>query len=79
MRAGVITELAFIADEQVNAVTEGGQSDVDTPLEVQFTEFMDGGILLDIPCLWCHMTHSLYPFSKLSREGHENWAEEDDY
>lgn len=44
MRAGVITELAFIADEQVSALSEGGQSDVDTPLEVQFTEFMDGGI-----------------------------------
>ncbi|KAF8448974.1 hypothetical protein L210DRAFT_2639080 [Boletus edulis BED1] len=38
----VITELAFITDAQVNARTEGAQSDIDTPLEVQFEEFMDG-------------------------------------
>ena len=40
----MITELAFIADKQANARVEGGQNDVDTPLEVQFNEFMDGGI-----------------------------------
>lgn len=44
MRAEVITELAFIADEQANALAEGGsQRDVDTPLEVQFNDFVDGG------------------------------------
>ena len=44
LRAEVITELAFIADERVNDLAEAGQSGVDTPLEVQFNEFMDGGI-----------------------------------
>jgi len=35
----VITELAFIADERVNDLAG---HDVDSPLEVQFDEFMDG-------------------------------------
>lgn len=39
----MITELAFIADAQTNNSGMGGQSDIDTPLEVQFDEFMDGG------------------------------------
>ncbi|KAG8220984.1 hypothetical protein J3R82DRAFT_2492 [Butyriboletus roseoflavus] len=42
LRAEVITELAFIADEQANGLEESGRDNVDTPLEVQFDEFMDG-------------------------------------
>ena len=40
----MITELAFIADERVNDLAACGYSDADAPLEVQFDEFMDGGI-----------------------------------
>ena len=39
----MITEFAFIADAQVNALEEGGD-DIDTPLEIRFEEFMNGGI-----------------------------------
>ncbi|KAF8555981.1 hypothetical protein OG21DRAFT_1521398 [Imleria badia] len=38
----VITEFAFIADGQVNALEEGGRGDINTPLEVRFEEFMNG-------------------------------------
>ncbi|KAF9223965.1 hypothetical protein BS17DRAFT_780296 [Gyrodon lividus] len=38
----VITELAFITDERLNALGDGAQSAADAPLEVQFDEFMDG-------------------------------------
>jgi hypothetical protein len=43
-RAEVITELAFITDERLNALGDRAQSATGAPLEVQFDEFMEGGM-----------------------------------
>lgn len=58
----MITELAFIADEQVNTLAEGdGQRDVDTPLEVQFNDFVDGGNGLGYAsCLWYNLMMHIF-------------------
>lgn len=68
----MITELAFIADKQANALAEGGQSDVDTPLEVQFDEFMDGGTISVMLCFVSPVRRDdAFFFSELSRERYE--------